>query len=212
MAGVAVLAGIASRGDDCTPIDYHNYTGGKKMVASPATAMVDDKHNACVTKKATYIGDIADTDEYMISIKIGETQKPYIDDGRMQIDFATNVISAGDLVSGASRETYSVYIDDDGVVTGADSEISSVIGKKLFDVVSEIKVQDATFSKEIVYTGISGSILHLQYRSYNGTTIRWPYTVNLDFDLSKSDTVTVGPYRLHIVSADNNGIVYVVEE
>jgi len=210
-AGVALLAVMASNSEsNCKAVNYKNYIVGEKMLAAPATAIIDDKFDACISKAVLFTGNINNTESYILDITQGQIVNTTKISNGYEIQIATTVVTAMEQMSGAEPEPLHVSIDEHGTIIKADSPFKNLIEKKLFDVTDKIILKEKTFSQEIIYTGISGSELHFQYREYKGSTIRWPFTMNLVFDLKMSDTIKIKHYKIQILKANNIQIVYKV--
>lgn len=210
-AGIAILAiSMANSEPKCEVTHYTNYILGKKMEAAPATSMVDDKWNACTQKAFLLLDSWENTESYTIDIAKGQEVKYSQDADYYKIQVATTTITAMDKLSGKESEPLYALIDHNGVIIKADTPLSHIIGKQSFEVTDKITIIDKIFSQEIIYTGISGNEIHFQYREYRGNTIRWPFTMNLTFDLEKSSILKIKRYKLQILKASNSGITYKV--
>lgn len=210
-AGVALLAVMtANLEPSCKSTNYRNYTFGKKMLAAPATAIVDDKFDACISKVVVFTGNIKTTESYTLDITQGQVVHTSETSDGYKIQIATSTVTAMELISGAEPESLYISIDKKGVIIKADSPFENLVKEKLFVVTDEIMLKETTFSKEIIYTGISGDELHFQYREYQGSTIRWPFTMNLVFDLKKSNIIQIKHYKIQILEANNIQIIYKV--
>jgi len=73
-------------------------------------------------------------------------------------------------------------------------------------------VREETFSQELIYTGISENTVYFLYREFSGAMIRYPFNVELRFDLSKSSIINIKNWSIEIVSADIQSIKYIVNE
>ena len=68
-----------------------------------------------------------------------------------------------------------------------------------------------TFSQEILYSGIEGNILHLQYREFFGKYIRNTFTQNITYDLSKGHLIRLKRFIIDIIDANNTKITYIIK-
>ncbi|MCW8839330.1 MAG: hypothetical protein OQK11_11570 [Thiovulaceae bacterium] len=211
VAGVALIAAMnANTESKCKAINYKNYTVGETMLASPANSIIDDKFDACISKVVLFTGNINNTESYNLDITQGQIVKTTKISSGYKIQFATTVVTPVEQLSGVKTEPLYVQIDEQGTIIKADSPLKNLIEKKLFKVTDKIVLKEKTFSQEIIYTGISGDELHFQYREYKGSTLRWPFTMNLIFDLKKSDIIKIKHYKIQILEANNTQIVYKV--
>lgn len=217
-AGVAIVALAVSQNQNgetkCTPTNWKNYVTGVKMTAAPATAIIDDKYTACEKKIFSFAATPEDTEAYRIDpFALKHVSGPdnnglyYTVIASKSVDQASAVFGGGD-----KSEDYTVWFDVNGTVKKADSPVSEMIGKKLFNIDNQITITDKTVSKEIVYSGITGNTIHFIFRKYVGTMIKWPFTIPLSFDLSKSHTITVEHYHFRVLKAGNDGIEYIVDK
>jgi len=211
-AGIAILSLISMNSKpECKVLNYKNYIVNKKMFTFPAEAIIDNKFNACVSKIVIFNGNIKNTDSYKIIISNGEIVNARKQENGYKILIAKTIVSAMEQVSkGRKEKKLYISIDMNGVVKQAEEPLGYLINKKLFTVKDKIIIQKDTFSQEIIYTGISNNELHLQYREYIGNGIKWPFNINLIFDMEKSKIIKVKDYTIEIIEVNNSYIVYKV--
>lgn len=77
---------------------------------------------------------------------------------------------------------------------------------------SDWKTFTAAIEGELLYSGISGSTLKLQYREFvDGAGMmlaRQPFFQELTYDLSKSDEIAFRDIKIKILSADSSKLAY----
>jgi len=214
IAAAIVLVAVANQNlqKTCKPIDYKNYILDKEMYTNPAVAMLNNKYDACASKIAVYTGLEKNTPYYKILVAKNKSAEFTKKEDGYKIYIAEDILTTSDILSSKEVEQHSIYVDENGIVFKADSLLKQMIGKKLFNMIDKISIIDKTFSQEIIYTGISGNNLHLQYREYRGNLIRAPFTLNLIFDLNKSNIIKIKQYEIHIIEANNSQIVYKIIE
>lgn len=89
-------------------------------------------------------------------------------------------------------------------------------GWKLHEQAETDSTQDAFvgYERELLYTGTSGSTVHLVYREYQtsreGVMIRAPYTLPVQYDITMSHTISFRSFLIQVLRADPNYIVYTV--
>jgi hypothetical protein len=68
--------------------------------------------------------------------------------------------------------------------------------------------------QELIYTGIVGNNLKLYYReyseSYNGTFLKSPFSLELQYDLSQDTFIMFRKYLIQVLSANQRSITYVI--
>jgi hypothetical protein len=139
-AGVAIVALAVSQNQNgetkCTPTNWKNYVTGVKMTAAPATAIIDDKYTACEKKIFSFAATPEDTEAYRIDpFALKHVSGPdnnglyYTVIASKSVDQASAVFGGGD-----KSENYTVWFDVNGTVKKADSPVSEMIGKKLFNI------------------------------------------------------------------------------
>lgn len=60
--------------------------------------------------------------------------------------------------------------------------------------------------KELVYSGISGSVIEISYREYRGGLAAPAFFQSVKYDLSESKTVRFQKFQIEVVNANNQGI------
>ena len=208
VASIALITMIINSESNCKSINYKNYEVNKKMLASPATAILNNKLNACLSKVVVFTGNVLNHKLFTLDITKGQTVNTTKVSNGYKIQIASTAVSAMEHISGEEPEPLFVNINKNGTVIKADKYLQKLIGKKLFDIVDKIILKEKTFSKEIIYTGSAGNELYFQYRTYHGNTLKWPFTINLVFDLNKSDIIQVEHYKIQIIEANNMQLIY----
>jgi len=70
------------------------------------------------------------------------------------------------------------------------------------------------FRQELLYSGIEGKILKLEYREYNVengiTLIKDAYKQNLSYDISDSDTIRFRQTKIKVLNANSSEIKFIV--
>lgn len=64
------------------------------------------------------------------------------------------------------------------------------------------------YRKELIYSGISGSTVELNYREFRGGYAAQAFYQSVKYDLSQSNTVRFQNFTIAILSADNQQIRY----
>lgn len=201
LAAGIVLTAIALS-DNCEFTDYSNYKFDTEMAALPGNAVIDQKRNACRQEKLVLHSPIHSSNtNHDIKLKVGESvSRP--DGGE------SRVIEVGKDTFGDSLK---ISVDSSGVVSSSKDIFNNINGEKLFTPKDYILVRKETFSQEVIYTGISGNTIHFLYREYSGDMIRYPFNLQLSFDLSKSKKIQIKSWSIEVISADNESIRYVVK-
>lgn len=202
LAAGIVLTAIALS-DQCETTDYKNFKPNTLTTALPGNAIVDQKQNACRQEKLILKSPIASSNQnHDIDLKVGDSIfRP--EEGRLQS------IEIGKDTFG---DPLRISVDSSGVVSSHKSIFSAINGKQLFTPRDYILVREETFSQELIYTGISENTVYFLYREFSGSMIRYPFNVELRFDLSKSNIINIKNWSIEIASADNQSIKYTVKE
>ena len=67
-----------------------------------------------------------------------------------------------------------------------------------------------SFSKELIYGGMSQNTITISYREFNDDTARPAFTQELKYDLSQTDPIGFRGARFQVIKANNTGLVYKV--
>jgi len=67
-----------------------------------------------------------------------------------------------------------------------------------------------SFSKELIYGGMSQNTITISYREFSDNTARPAFTQELKYDLSQSDPIGFRGARFQVIKATNTGLVYKV--
>lgn len=67
-----------------------------------------------------------------------------------------------------------------------------------------------SFKEELIYTGRSGSTIHISYREYKENFARPAFYQQLTYDLKDSDTIVFRNYRMKVLEATNQYIRFKV--
>lgn len=67
---------------------------------------------------------------------------------------------------------------------------------------------ELSFRKELVYTGISQTVVNILYREFKDDMARPAFSQDLKYDLSESKVVGYRGARFEIIKATNQGLTY----
>ncbi len=67
-----------------------------------------------------------------------------------------------------------------------------------------------SFSKELIYGGVSQNTITISYREFSDNTARPAFTQELKYDLSQSDPIGFRGARFQVIKANNTGLVFKV--
>lgn len=82
--------------------------------------------------------------------------------------------------------------------------------KPLFEITRTYARDKPSFIQELIYNGRSDDTVKFLYREYADEYIRAPFTQDVQYDLSESDTVGFKGARIQILEASNTMLRYVV--
>lgn len=212
-AGIAIIATTLNKNNNCEKIsDYKNYTTGIEMFTVPGSQILNYKSNVCKKDIIRMTQQLNDTDEFKFIVEPGkEVSYQKLENENKRVNIAKTILSGSDLISGKKPVRLHVNIDDSGTVVGTDKMLKYLMNKKLFEKRTVIIPTENTFSQEILYGGIEGNILHLQYREFLGDYIRNPFTQNIIYDLSKGNLIRLKRFTIEIVEANNMKITYIIK-
>ena len=69
---------------------------------------------------------------------------------------------------------------------------------------------DDSFKEELIYTGRSGTTIHISYREYKKDFARPAFYQELTYDLEKSDIIMFRNYKIKVLAATNEYIQFIV--
>ncbi|MCY1260040.1 hypothetical protein D9M68_100210 [compost metagenome] len=69
-------------------------------------------------------------------------------------------------------------------------------------------MSDDYYKKELIYSGISGATIELNYREFRQGFAAQAFYQSVKYDLAQSKTVQFQNFMLEVISADNNQIKY----
>jgi hypothetical protein len=76
-------------------------------------------------------------------------------------------------------------------------------------VLTEKIVENSTsFKQELIYNGRSGTVLKFLYREISGTTLLYPFTQDVQYDLSEGNVLGFKGARVEVLEASNTKIKY----
>ena len=68
----------------------------------------------------------------------------------------------------------------------------------------------SSYKEELIYTGRSGSTIHIAYREYKQDFARPAFFHDLQYDLSQSNLIAYRGYRIKVMDATNEEITFIV--
>jgi len=211
IVATTAIVSLLSAQNECEYETYKNYIFDKKMVTTPAQPIIDYKFNICKLKQMKLIKNIDSVKGKFQIIKNKSSIINQISEVK-DIIIAQTFVSSIDMLSGKKQEDLYIKIDKNGKLISYDERITTIKKSDLntifFTPVTKIQLTKKTYSEEIIYSGIIGNEIHLTYREYQSNLIRDSFTQNLVFDLSKGNIITIKSYKMEILEADNNKIVY----
>ena len=89
-------------------------------------------------------------------------------------------------------------------ITMVPKKINRAMGRK------EKITNNSSWREELIYTGKSGSVITISYREYSMNMARPAFFQELKYDLDSSSTIVFKNYRLNIIDANNEKIVFVI--
>jgi len=67
-----------------------------------------------------------------------------------------------------------------------------------------------SFEQTLIYNGNQGSKINVGYREFANSTARPAFNNNVEYDLSKSNSISYKGAKIEVIEADNNAITYKV--
>ena len=69
---------------------------------------------------------------------------------------------------------------------------------------------DDSFMEELIYTGRSGTTVHISYREYKKDFARPAFFQELRYDIAQSNIIVFKQYKIKIIEATNEYIKFIV--
>lgn len=94
------------------------------------------------------------------------------------------------------------------IVGGSGAVIYERAKKTCYDDMEPVYGVTSFLKRELLYNGVTGSVVHLSYREFFNDFARAAFSQDLVYDLEKSDVIGFKGMRIRVHSADNTAIEY----
>ncbi len=187
-------------------INYKSYKINQIYKITVSQKFADVKNKVGIQHQYKQILDIPISDKYECLLEPVISSKNFT----KELKVARIKLSAMDRMMKKKAQIFYINFDKNGKLLKSDYPLLSTsdIGKTYFAKAKRFTILKDTFSRELIYTGIYQDKLHVMYREYLGDMIRSPFTQNLIFDLKQSDTISIDNFKIKIINATNNQLIF----
>ncbi len=187
-------------------IDYKSYKINQSYKITASQKFADVKGKVGIQHQYKQVLDIQKSDKYEFVLNNNFSKKDFL----KELEIAKKILTATEKMMGEQEDIYYATFDKEGKLLKSDYPLltENDIGKTFFTPAKKFTILKDTFSRELIYTGIYQDKLHVMYREYLGDMIRSPFTQNLIFDLKQSDTISIDNFKIKIIKANNNELIF----
>lgn len=185
-------------------IDYKSYNINQSYKITASQKFADVKGKVGIQHQYKQIINIPTANKYIILLP------SIIPKSNFTQELEIAKLSAAEEMINGSKKTYYATFNKEGKLLKSDYPLltKEYIGKTFFKLGKKFTILKNTFSRELIYTGIYQNKLHVMYREYLGDMIRSPFTQNLIFDLKQSNTISIDNFKIKIIKANNNELIF----